>query len=363
MGAWLAAGAGGDPGRLHHEGRLARAALEEARQHVAALVGARARQVVLTSGGTEAVAAAVWGAWRARPEGAMVLADVEHSSVRQSSQRLAGPSAPVERLAVDRHGRIETNSVAEVLDHLARQDRPVALVHCQAANHEVGTLQPVPEVAEVCARYGALLHVDACAAAGHVPLDVEALGADLVSLSAHKLGGPPGVGALVVRRGLRLEPLLVGGEQERARRAGMENLVGAVGFGAAACALQGERLRDEADQAQRRRALMERAASEVAGVAVLGDPKRRLPHLLCLVVEGVEAEPVLLALDRAGIAAHSGSSCSSESLEPSPVLEAMGADAERSLRLSVGWSTTDVEVEAFATVFPQVVADLRSLRT
>jgi cysteine desulfurase len=358
MEAWLETGAAADPGRLHHEGRLARAALEEARQEVAALVGARPRQVVLTSGGTEAVAAAVWGACRARPGAAVVLADVEHSSVRLSSARLA----PTARLGVDRHGRVEPGAVGEVLDRLAAEGQEVALVHCQAANHEVGTLQPVAEVAEQCARRGVLLHVDACAAAGQVPLDVDELGADLVSLSAHKLGGPAGAGALVVRRGLRLEPLLVGGEQERARRAGMENVLGAIGFGAAAGALGGERLEQEMAEARRRRAALEQAARAVAGVSVLGDPERHLPHLLCLSVDGVEAEPVLLALDRAGIAAHSGSSCSSESLEPSPVLKAMGADAERSLRVSVGWSTTDADVDAFAAAFPAVVEELRRLR-
>lgn len=358
MGAWLESGSAADPGRLHHEGRQARLALEEAREQVAAFVGARPRQVVLTSGGTEAVDAAVWGACRARPGGVVVLSDVEHSSVRHSSARLAS----VEHIGVDAHGRVDPAAVGAALDRMAAGGRPVALVHCQAANHEVGTLQPVAEVAAACAGRDVLVHVDACAAIGRVPFDVGEMGADLVSVSAHKFGGPAGIGALVVRRGLRVEALLVGGEQERARRAGMENILGAVGFGAAAEALAHGRLEEEQTQARRRRSALEDAARRVPGVSVLGDPVHHLPHLLCITVDGVEAEPVLLALDRAGIAAHSGSSCSSESLEPSPVLEAMGVDAERSLRLSVGWSTTEADVDAFAAAFGPIVEDLRRLR-
>jgi cysteine desulfurase len=358
MTAWLASGVAADPGRLHHEGRAARAVLEESREAVAGFLGARPRQVVLTSGGTEAVNAAVWGACRARPGGPVVLAEVEHSSVHVASARLA----PLEVVPVDGRGRIEPAAVSASLERLEAAGTPAALVHCQLANHEVGTRQPVEEVADICASHRVRVHVDACAGAGHVALSAEDLGADLVSVSAHKLGGPAGVGALVVRRGLRLEPLVVGGEQERGRRAGLEHVLGAVGFAAAVDALGGGRVKAEADAARRQVARLTQAARAVAGVTVLGDPDHRLPHLLCLTVDDVEAEPVLLGLDQAGIAAHSGSSCSSESLAPSPVLSAMGVDAERSLRLSVGWSTTDADVDAFAAAFAPVVDGLRRLR-
>jgi cysteine desulfurase len=356
---WTSTAASADPGRLHLEGRLARSTLEDSREAVAALLGTRARQVVFTSGGTESVNSAVWGACRAAPGAAVVLAAVEHSSVREASARLAA----AEELSVDRRGRIDPSSLTEVLDRLASRGEAPALVHCQLANHEVGTMQPVAAVSEECRRRGVLLHVDACAAVGHIPVSIDDLGADLVSVSAHKLGGPPGAGALVVRRGLRVEPLLVGGEQERARRAGMENLPAAVGFAAAATALSGGRLEVEQADARRRTGLLEKMALAVPGVSVLGDPSAGLPHLLCLAITDVEAEPVLLGLDGAGIAVHSGSSCSSESLAPSPVLEAMGADAERSLRVSVGWSTTDADVEAFGGAFATVVEGLRRLRT
>ncbi len=348
---WLSGAA--DPGRVHTEGRIARAVVEDARERVAALLGARSREVVFTSGATEAIAAAVWGA--GERGGHMVVPAVEHSAVRDASARYE-----VTTVGVDHLGRVNPDEVVAAI-------RPgeTALVHVQWANHEVGTLQPVAEVVAACRERGVLVHVDAAAAAGHVAIDFVELGADLLSVSAHKLGGPQGIGALLVRRGLRLRPLLVGGEQERARRAGMENVPAIVGFGAAAETLAPGpgALAEEAARNRVQTEAVLAAATAVAGVEAFGDVDRRVPHLVCLGVDGVEAEPVLLGLDQAGVAAHSGSSCSSESLEPSPVLEAMGVPAERSLRVSVGWSTTTADVDAFTRAFPQVVARLRALRS
>ncbi|HVF75442.1 MAG TPA: cysteine desulfurase family protein [Acidimicrobiales bacterium] len=334
---WLVGEQAADPGRVHTEGRMARAAVEHAREQVAALVGARPREVVFTSGATEAINAVSFGAG-----GPVALAPVEHSAVRDSAAR-----HEMIDLAVDGVGRIDLASVDEALDRSAR------LVHCQWGNHEVGTLQPVREVVERCRERNVLVHVDAAQAVGRVPVDFRGLEADLLSVSAHKFGGPKGIGALVVRRGLRLDPFIVGGEQERARRAGMENVPAIIGFGTAAEAP----LVDTRPLVQRLAA----AACAVDGVTRYGDPDDALPHILCVGIDGVEAEAVLLGLDQAGIAAHSGSACSSESLEPSPVLAAMGVEAERSLRLSVGWSTTEEDVDAFADAFPRVVARLRSL--
>ena len=361
LAAW-AEGPFADPGRVHQEGRTVRHAVETAREQVALLLGVRARQVVFTSGATESANAAVFGASAARPGAPILCAAVEHSAVRDASAR----AAPVETIPVDRLGRIDPEAVVRALD--GRGGSPPALVNCQWANHEVGTVQPVGQVAEACRRAGVPLHVDAAAACGQLDLGLADLDVDLVSVSAHKLGGLPGTGALVVRRGTRIEPLLVGGLQERARRAGMENVPGIVAFGAVAAALAdegGRRLRDEEARARRRTGALVDASTGTAGVTLVGDPDPagRLPHLVCLGVAGVEAEPVLIGLDRAGIAAHSGSACASESLEPSPVLEAMGADASHSLRLSVGWSTTDDDVEALAAALPTVVAGLRDLTT
>jgi cysteine desulfurase len=340
---------GADPGRVHTEGRMARAALEDARERVAAALGARPREVMFTSGATEAINAAVFGAAAASPGSPIVAAAVEHSAVRDASRRTG---AKFVEPPVDGDGRIDLAALQSVIDNSA-------LVHCQWGNHEVGTLQPVADTVAACRAAGTLVHVDAAAAVGHVPIAFDELGADLVSVSAHKLGGPRGIGALLVRRNLRLDPFIVGGEQERARRGGMENVAAAVGF---ATALEADLSAEAATQA----AMSDRlgaGALAVDGVVAYGttDASGRLPHIVCLGVEGVEAEAVLLALDQAGIAAHSGSACSSESLEPSPVLEAMGLDADRSLRLSVGWSSTDADVDAFLDAFPLVVARLRDL--
>jgi cysteine desulfurase len=365
MAAWDAIGVTADPGRVHTEGRMVRAALEEARDQVAALFGVRPRQVVLTSGGTEAVNAAVWGVLAGHTSGPgaarapVACAAVEHSAVRDASAH----HGALVTIPVDGEGRIHPDAVSDTVARATAEfGRPPVLVHCQSANHEVGTLQDVAGVVALCRELGIPVHVDAAAAAGHVPLDMEASGADLVSVSSHKLGGPAGVGALVLRRGLRIDPLLVGGEQERGRRAGLEDVVGAIGFGAAAAALAAPgRLTTEAGSARRWTDRLLAVATAVDGVVPYGDTVDRVPHILCLGVAGVEAEPVLLGLDQAGVAVHSGSSCSSESLEPSPVLEAMGVDSERSLRLSVGWSTNNDDVEAFARAFAGVVERLRNL--
>src|SRR5947209_4967900 len=342
---WLANAA--DPGRVHTEGRLARAAVEGARESVASLLGARSREVVFTSGGTEACNAAVWGA--AERGTHIVCPVIEHSAVRDAAAQY-----DVTWIGVDRLGRVDADEVVASL----RPD--TALVNLQWGNHEVATLHPVAAVVAECRERGVLVHVDACQAAGHVPVSFADLGADLVSVSAHKFGGPQGVGALLVRRGLRVRPLLVGGDQERARRAGMENVAAIAGFGAAADGLsQAGRLDAEASAARSQTARVLENLPD--GVVTYGDTDIRLPHLVCLGVEGVEAEAVLLGLDQAGVAAHSGSACSSESLEPSPVLEAMGVDAERSLRVSVGWSTTDDDIDAFASALPDVVSRLRAL--
>jgi cysteine desulfurase len=363
----------GDPGRLHEEGRIVRDALEEAREQVAALVSVTPREVVFTSGGTEAINAAVWGVMaRAGGGGAggggagaspILCAEVEHSAVRDASAR----SGPVEVIPVDASARLDTAWLAARLQPAPGTSRP-ALVHCQWANHEVGTLQPVQEVVRLCREAGVPVHVDAVAACGRVPLDLGALGADLVSISAHKLGGGPGGGALIVRRGTRVAPFIVGGEQERARRAGIEAVPALMAFGAAAAALGaggGRALHDEMGQARRQVAAVIAAATSVDAVEIVGptDSDERLPNVICLGVRGVEAEPVLIGLDRAGVAVHSGSACSSESIEPSPVLEAMGVDANHSLRVSLGWSTTDADVDAFAASFREVVAGLRALRS
>ena len=346
----------GDPGRMHEEGLAARHALEQAREEVAALLGARPREVVFTSGATESIAAAIHGAvGRGRDGDAshpphQVVPAVEHSAVRLTAER----ASAVTIVEVDGHGRVDPEAV------FAAITPGTVLVHVQWGNHEVGTLQPVAEIVAGCRERGVLVHVDAAQAAGRVPIAFDELGADLLSISGHKLGGPAGTGALLVRRGLRVEPLLLGGDQERARRAGLEPVAALVGLGAA-CAELAATAEAEAVDARRRTDALRTIAATIPDVTVLGDPQHQLPHLVCLGVAGVEPQGVLLGLDRAGIAAHSGSACATESLEPSPVLEAMGVDAHRSLRLSVGWSTTDADVARVAEALPVTIDHLRAL--
>ena len=346
--------AGADPGRIHSEGMVARHALELARSRVAALVGAKSRSVVFTSSASEAIAAVCWGAAQRRA-GAQVISPVEHSAVRLAAAR----SATTIELGVDAHGRISLDGLDAAL-----ASEP-AVVHVQWANHEVGTRQPVADVVARCREAGVLCHVDAAQGVGRDTIDFDALGADLLSLSGPKFGGPMGTGALVVRRGVRLEPLLVGGDQERARRAGLEAVPSFAGLGAVAELLaDGPRRSAEADRdAHRVEALADALCGPdgPGGITRLGDPVDRAPHILCVGVAGVEPQAVLLGLDQRGIAVHSGSSCATEGLEPSPVLAAMGVDAERSLRLSVGWTTTDDDIERTAHAVTEVVAGLRSL--
>jgi len=352
----------GDPSRIHAGGMQSRVALETAREQVAGLVGARSREIVFTSSATESIATATWGAVRRsveqgrRPQ--IVLSAVEHSAVRRSSEQFAGAfGGGVTTVGVDRTGRVDVDAL------LASIEPTTSLVHIQWGNHEVGTLQPVTEVVARCRELGVLVHIDASHAVGQVPVDFNGLGADLLSFSGHRFGAPSGTGVLVIRRGLRLEPLLQGSDQERGRRAGLEPLVAILGLGAVAVALDPLRLERGTQQS---RGLI-RAIVELAGtiddVELLGDPDpdHRLPHIACFTIGGVEPQAVLLGLDQRGIAAHSGSACASEEIEPSPVLEAMGADAHRSLRFSVGWSSSKADVEALGRALGPIIQSLRQL--
>lgn len=339
-----------DPGRAHDEALVVRDLIEQSRRSVAGLVGATPRQLIFTSAITESIstAIAILG-----PGRRIIAAGTERSSVSAAAERLGS----VERVEVDDRGHLD-------LEHLGRLlEVGPALVCCQVANHETGVIDQPGPIVELARRHGALIHVDAATATGHVALELGDLDADAATISGEMLGGPLGSSGLVVRKGRPFGALLDGGAQERGRRPGLENLLGIVGFGVAADVVT-RTFADEAEAGRRHLARIEEAALAVPGVQAIGDPdpQRRAPHLRCFSVDGVEAEPVLLGLNRAGIAIHSGSACSSESLEPSPVLAAMGLDADRSIRVSVGWSTTDEEVEHFADHLGPVIAGLRALR-
>ncbi len=338
----------GDPSRFHSEAARARHLLEEARERIAHCLGARPREVILTSGATESIASTCFGASIRGPHS--VLSSAEHAAVRQWAER--GPTTTV---GIDRYG------VADPAELLSAATSETGIIHLQWINHEVGAVQPVEALAALCAERGLIVHVDGAQAGGHIAIDFAQLGATALSLSGHKLGGPQGTGLLLIKRGKRLDPLLLGGDQERARRGGMENLMGALGL-AAAIEEASTGLNEEIE---RQRALTDQIrawAEETPGVALLGSRREAAAHLVCIGFEEIEPQPLVIGLDAAGIAVHSGSSCSSEALEPSPVLAAMGVDAHRSMRISVGWSSTQADIDRVLLELPAQLDRLRALR-
>jgi cysteine desulfurase len=346
--AW---GLSGNPSSVHAEGRRARRLVEEARAQVAGAVGARARNVVFTSGGTEAnVLALVPGLHGAagRPIARLLVSAIEHVSV------LAGgrfPAGSVSRINVARSGQVDLDHLRELLG-----SGPPTLVSIMAANNETGAVQPVREAAGIVHAAGGLLHVDAIQAFGKIRININEIGADLVSLSAHKLGGPKGAGALVLAEGLSgVEPLLRGGGQERGRRAGTENVAGIAGFGAAIGAAM-ETLEADAKRLENLRNQLEMGLRETPGMIVFADSVPRLPNTTLFSVPGMRAETAVIGFDLAGVAVSSGSACSSGKVQPSHVLEAMGFDpklaqgsaqgfAQGAVRLSLGWSTAETDIE------------------
>jgi cysteine desulfurase len=333
----------GNPSSVHAEGRHARRLVEEARAAIAGAVGALARNVVFTSGGTEANALALKPGLR-RGSGPAVErllpSAVEHASV------LAGgrfPAEAIRSVGVTRSGVLDLEQLRVTL-----ADGPPALLSVMLANNETGALQPVAEAAEIVHASGGMLHVDAIQAFGKIPFDINGLNADLATVSAHKIGGPEGVGAVILAEGLSgLEPLLRGGGQELGRRAGTENVAGIAGFGAAAKAAMGVLERD-ATRVEDLRNRLEHGLRQYAGIIVFSDDVKRLPNTTLFTVPGLKAETAVIGFDLAGIAVSSGSACSSGKVQPSHVLEAMGLGpdiAQGALRLSLGWSTSGAEID------------------
>ena len=338
----------GNPSSVHRWGRAARQAVEDARSTVAALLDAPPEGVVFVSGGTEANHLALLGTGRER----ILISAVEHDSVRR-----AAPDA--EQIPVDRDGII----VLDALDDLLADDPRPALVSVMLANNETGVVQPVRAIAALTHARGALFHCDAVQAAGKIAPDFDTIGADLVTLSAHKLGGPPGVGALITRNGLELAPLLRGGGQEGGRRAGTENLAGIAGFAAAAEAAAAEIA--VYDRVRMLRGALERGAAEVAPEAVvLGAAAPRLPNTSALAMPGVAAETQVIALDLDGVMVSAGAACSSGKVGPSHVLEAMGVGPElasSTIRVSLGWSSSEADIDHFLRAWTALYRRCRGL--
>lgn len=363
-------GGGYNPSSLHAEGRDARAALDAARESVARVLGATPREIVFTGGGSEADVLAILGAARARARaqagdradgrpapGHVVTTAIEHHAVLHAVDVLERDGWRVTRLPVDANGVVDADAFAAALTP------QTAVASVMLANNEIGTIEPVARLAAIARERGVVFHTDAVQAAGWLPLHADALGVDLLSLSAHKLHGPKGVGALYVRRGTPLEPLMVGGPQEHGLRAGTENVAGIAGFATALALAGGERPATAARVAALRDRLQARIVAAVPGVLVNGAGAARLPNILSLAFADAPADALLIRMDLEGIAASAGSACAAGSLEPSHVIAALGVPERYRggvVRFSLSRSTTDAEVDEVLAKLPTLLASVRT---
>jgi cysteine desulfurase len=366
----------GNPSSAHSVGQRASQAVERARESVAALIGARASEVVFTSGGTEADNAAIFGlftpkmishALRTQKESGresgwaplhVVTTAIEHDAVLNACRVLEGRGVAVSFVPVGRNGVVTPEAIRSAI-------RPeTVLISVMHANNEIGTVQPIEEIARIAAEAHIRFHTDAVQSAGKIPIDVKRLGVDLLSLSAHKLYGPKGAGALFVRKGVELDPLLHGGQNERGRRAGTENVPAIVGFGKA-CEFARENLEQTSSRVSALRDRLEAGLlARIAGARVNGDPSRRVPNTSSLMLPGAESESLVIALDLAGLACSAGAACSSGAVDPSHVLAAIGltpAEARSSVRLSLGRTTTPEEIDRALELIPAAVARQRNV--
>jgi cysteine desulfurase len=351
----------GNASSVHHFGQQAKALLDDARSAVAALVNGDPSEVVFTSGGTESDNFAIRGAAEAlEPAGRrhLIASAIEHEAVLNTLKALARRGWRTTLLPVDQTGVASPDRLRELITD------DTAVVSVMHANNEIGTIQPIAELAVIAHERGALMHTDAVQSVGKIPVDVRALGVDLLSLSAHKFNGPKGAGALWVRRGTRMQPILTGGKHERSRRAGTENVPALAGLGVAA-RLAAAKMAAEAVRVGALRDRLEAGIlRSVPGTVVNGAPQLRVPNTTNISFDRVEAESLLIALDLDGIAVSTGSACSSGTLEPSHVLRAMGFPAHRtqnSLRFSLGLFSTEEEVDRVIEVLPRLVEKLRGL--
>jgi cysteine desulfurase len=351
----------GNPSSVHHFGQRAKAALDEARAAVAALINAEPSEVVYTSGGTESDNFAIRGVAEAlEPTGRkhLIASAIEHEAVLNTLKALARRGWQTTLLPVGQTGIVDPERLRAVISN------ETALVSVMHANNEIGTIQPVAQLAAIAHEHGALVHTDAVQSVGKIPVDVKSMGIDLLSLSAHKFNGPKGAGALWIKRGTRMQPILTGGKHERSRRAGTENAPALVGMGVAARLAQAKLNAEGMRVGRLRDRLEEEILRTVPGTMVNGTRSPRVPNTTNISFERVEAESLLIALDLEGIAVSTGSACSSGTLEPSHVLRAMGFSAHRtqnSLRFSLGLFSTEEEVDRVVAALPGIVEKLRGL--
>ena len=351
----------GNASSIHHFGQQAKSVMDDARSAAAALVNGDPSEIVFTSGGTESDNFAIRGAADAiEPANRrhLIASAIEHEAVLNTLRALARRGWRTTLLPVDASGIVSPDRLREAIT------TDTALVSVMHANNEIGTIQPVAALAAIAHEHGALIHTDAVQSSGKIPVDVRALGVDLLSLSAHKFNGPKGAGALWIKRGTKMQQTVTGGKQERNRRAGTENVPAIAGLGVAALLAAGKMTIESARVSALRDRLEASILRDVAGTAVNGARETRVPNTTNISFDRVEAESLLIALDLEGIAVSTGSACSSGTLEPSHVLKAMGLPSHRtqnSLRFSLGMFSTDAEVDRVVEVLPRLVEKIRGL--
>ena len=348
----------GNPSSAHSFGQEVKVHLDEARSRIADQLGASPNEIVFTSGGTESDNTALKGVAFAARKGHIVTTMIEHPAVMQSASYLAKKGFDVTYVPVASDGVVEPGEIRKAL----RPD--TILVSVMHVNNEVGTIQPIREISAITREAGVSFHTDAVQSFGKLPTKVDDLGVDMLSLAGHKIYGPKGIGALYIRKGTRIDPLIIGGAQEKRRRSGTENVAGAVGLGEAVFLAETEREDVFRRLTTFRKRLVETLTEKIEDIVINGGPDRMFPSTISLSVSRVEGESMLLSLDMEGVAVSTGSACSSGSLEPSHVLVAMGIDtvlAQGTLRISMGRGTTREEIEFFLDIFPSIVGRLRAM--
>ena len=350
----------GNPSSIHSWGRQARTAVDSAREQVASIIGATASEIVFTSGGTESDNLAIRGVAKSmQTKGKhLITSQIEHHAVINTFESLAKDGYEVTYLPCDKYGLIDPDDVRK---SITKDTILISIIH---GHNEVGTIEPIEEIGRIAKEHGILFHSDAVQSLGKIPVKVDDMGVDLLTISSHKIYGPKGVGALYVRKGTRIRPQVTGGIHEKGLRAGTENVPGIVGFGAA-CALAEEEMPEESKRLQALRdMLINGILSNIPDTVLNGHPEKRLPHNVNVSVKYVEGEAMLLNMDLLGIGASSGSACTSGSLEPSHVLLAMGIPhelAHGSLRMTLGKSNTEQDIEYVLESLPPIVEKLRAM--
>ena len=352
----------GNPSSIHQFGRKAKNAIQKARKQVAALVGAEPDEILFTSGGTESNNTILYGIPKLQgshlDQNHIITSSIEHEAILQPCKEFENIGIKITYLPIDEHGIVDPDDIVNSIN------LHTVLVSIMLANNEVGTIQPIKEISEICKKYQIPLHTDAVQAVGKMPIDVKELGVDALSVSSHKINGPKGIGALFIKKGLRIDPQILGGGQENGMRSGTENVASIVGFGKA-CEIAKERLNENISHFQTlHSSMLSRIAKEIPHVKLNGHPEKRIFNNIHLTFLGVNGEDLIIKLDEHGIAASTGSACSVHTQKASHVLKAMGFNHEQitgSLRISFGYANTLDEINQAVEVLKKVVSELRSV--